>query len=91
MELVNGYVCKNCTDVGYAKRFIDPAHPEDGPNGRDAPDKAANKADAERGPAVTFGGVLAQAQGPSQPQASNGVEAVRPTQSASATSIDLKV
>jgi hypothetical protein len=91
MELVNGYVCKNCTDVGYAKRFIDPAHPKDGPSGRDAPDKAAKTADAERGPAVTFGGALAQVQAQAQAQAPNGVEAVRPSQAASPTSIDLQV
>lgn len=90
MELVNGYVCKNCTDVGYAKRFIDPAHPKDGPNGRNAPDKTGDKAGAGRGPAVTFGGALAQTQGQSQPPP-NGVEAVRPARSASAASIDLKV
>ena len=59
MELVNGFVCKNCTDVGYAKKFIDPAHPKDGPNGKDAPDrKTAEKADQDRGPAVTLSGVL---------------------------------
>jgi hypothetical protein len=50
---VNGYACKNCTDVDYAKKNIDPAHPKDGPFGVNAktPDT----------PAVTFGGVLANA------------------------------
>ena len=28
---VNGFECKNCTDVDYAKRHIDPAHPKSGP------------------------------------------------------------
>ena len=28
-ELVNGYVCRTCADVDYAKRGIDPAHPHD--------------------------------------------------------------
>jgi hypothetical protein len=46
---VNGYSCKNCTDVDYAKKNIDPAHPSDGPFGVDSKAK----------PAVTFGGVLA--------------------------------
>jgi len=46
---VNGYACKNCTDVDYAKKNIDPAHPKDGPFGVNAHDK----------PAVTLGGVLA--------------------------------
>ena len=33
---VNGYSCKNCTDVDYAKKNIDPAHPKDGPYGVNA-------------------------------------------------------
>jgi hypothetical protein len=53
---VNGYACKNCTDVDNAKRNIDPSHPKDGPFG-------VNKLDAPKPgaatPAVTFGGVLA--------------------------------
>ena len=28
---VNGFQCKNCTDVDYAKKHIDPAHPRSGP------------------------------------------------------------
>jgi hypothetical protein len=28
---VNGFSCMNCTDVDYANKFIDPAHPHDGP------------------------------------------------------------
>lgn len=36
---VNGYSCKNCTDVDYAKKHIDPAHPKDGPFGINAKDK----------------------------------------------------
>jgi len=28
---VNGFGCKNCTDVDYAKRHIDPQHPKSGP------------------------------------------------------------
>ncbi|WP_156435664.1 hypothetical protein [Bradyrhizobium lablabi] len=27
MQIVNGFVCMNCTDVDHAKKFIDPAHP----------------------------------------------------------------
>jgi len=34
--LVNGFVCRNCTDVDYAKKHIDPAHPRSGPYGIDA-------------------------------------------------------
>ena len=53
MEVVNGYVCHNCTDVAYAKKGVDPAHPKDGPNGINGRD--ASKP-AERGPAVVFSG-----------------------------------
>ena len=51
---VNGFACKNCTDVDYAKRFVDPAHPEAGPVNQDQP-----TAGAERGPSVVLGGGLA--------------------------------
>ena len=27
MQIVNGFVCMNCTDVDHAKKFVDPAHP----------------------------------------------------------------
>ena len=57
MEMVNGFVCKTCTDVGYAKKNIDPAHPKDGPvdiNQGARADPAAGR--DER--AVKFGGAL---------------------------------
>ena len=38
---VNGYSCKNCTEVDEAKKHIDPAHPKDGPYGVDAKTQAA--------------------------------------------------
>jgi hypothetical protein len=75
IEIVNGYPCKNCTDVDYAKKNIDPAHPKDGPNGVNAPDKAgktdkahgaekpgdpAQTGKPDFGPAVTLSGALAQ-------------------------------
>jgi len=61
--MVNGYACKNCTDVDYAKKHIDPAHPKDGPFGIDKADaKSANP--PGRAPAVTFGGALASMAGP---------------------------
>jgi len=28
---VNGYQCRNCADVDYAKKRIDPQHPQSGP------------------------------------------------------------
>jgi hypothetical protein len=70
MEVVNGYVCHNCTDVANAKKGVDPAHPKDGPNGVDAPDsqKATSlreaqdsQAAARRGPAIVLGGQFASA------------------------------
>jgi len=65
--LVNGYSCKNCTDVDYAKKNIDPAHPADGPFGVDAKTKPASPADPT--PAVTFGGALAGVSPASDPSA----------------------
>lgn len=52
--LVNGYVCRNCTDVDLAKKMIDPDHPEDGPGRIGAPRETA-----ARDQAVRFGGALA--------------------------------
>lgn len=56
--MVNGYSCKNCTDVDNAKRHIDPAHPKDGPFGVNRQDKPGETKPADA-PAVTFGGQLA--------------------------------
>lgn len=74
MEVVNGYVCRNCSDVEYAKKGVDPAHPKDGPQGAHAngktEDAQAKDARAVFGPAVTFGGQLgAQVLPPEQTQA----------------------
>ena len=32
MQVVNGYICRDCTDVARAKQGVDPAHPT--PNAR---------------------------------------------------------
>ena len=55
---VNGFSCKNCTDVDYAKKHIDPAHPKAGPYGVNAASDPtlANKPNAAA--SVTFGGAL---------------------------------
>lgn len=59
MEIVNGYVCRNCTDVEHAKKGVDPARPKESANDTDkASARRADTAPAERGPAVTFGGSL---------------------------------
>jgi hypothetical protein len=57
LEVVNGYVCRNCSDVDLAKRGVDPAHPKDGPNGA----YKAETTPADRGPAVRLDGALAEA------------------------------
>ena len=51
---VNGFTCRNCTDVDYAKKHIDPAHPKAGPYGVDA----ANDPSLANKPSVTFDGAL---------------------------------
>ena len=63
---VNGYSCKNCTEVDEAKKHIDPAHPKDGPFGVDAKNQPPSPSDPATEtksngdtPAVTFGGALA--------------------------------
>lgn len=52
---VNGYTCRNCTDVANAKKNVDPQRPQDGPFGvnrtSDTPGFAPE--------AVRFGGALA--------------------------------
>ena len=61
---VNGYSCKNCTDVDYAKRHTDPAHPKNGPYGVNAktqPVSPASFAQAIEKPAVVLGGAFADA------------------------------
>ena len=63
---VNGFPCRNCTEVAEATKHIDPAHPKDGPYGINAPDPAASL----RGPAVTLSPRLAALSSvePSRPQ-----------------------
>ena len=39
IQFVNGFQCRNCTDIDYAKKHIDPAHPKDGPYGINAPNQ----------------------------------------------------
>ncbi len=41
---VNGFSCRNCTEVDYAKRNIDPAHPKAGPFGMNDPKAALESA-----------------------------------------------
>lgn len=64
---VNGFSCKNCTDVDNAKKHIDPAHPKDGPfgiNAKNRPEDIRRTGSSAFEPtydgqaAVTFGGQL---------------------------------
>lgn len=54
MEVINGFVCNNCTDVENAKKLIDPARPEAGPVNQQLPSEGL-----QRGPAVVLSGGLA--------------------------------
>ena len=68
---VNGFVCKNCTDVDYAKKHIDPAHPKSGPYGIDAKDDPTVKNSFSSG--VIFGGGLSGLNAKPPTTATNGV------------------
>ena len=61
MQIVNGFVCMNCTDVERAQKFIDPAHPKQAAAGTE-PRDAAKDASSPTAPltqkAVSFGGSL---------------------------------
>ena len=62
ITFVNGYQCKNCTDIDNAKKHVDPAHPQDGPYGINAANKSnAAKPSDPAGvspPSVVYGGSL---------------------------------
>jgi hypothetical protein len=68
---VNGFTCRNCTDVDYAKKHIDPAHPKSGPY-----DVNAATDPSRRTEALTFGGALdgASAQGQASRPYAPGVQ-----------------
>lgn len=50
---VNGFMCKNCTDVDYAKKHIDPAHPKSGPYEVNAASDPSRKATLDPATATT--------------------------------------
>ena len=54
---VNGFMCRNCTDVDHAKKHIDPAHPKSGPYGIDADTDPTNPKSF-----IQFGGSLSGTQ-----------------------------
>jgi hypothetical protein len=61
MQIVNGFVCMNCTDVEHARKGVDPAHPDQAATAS-GPRDAANEASSPTGTltrnAVSFGGSL---------------------------------
>ncbi|ESQ91540.1 hypothetical protein ABAC460_06025 [Asticcacaulis sp. AC460] len=69
---VNGFSCKNCTDVENAKKHIDPAHPKSGPFDVNA------DTDPTRNQAVRFGGRLSGLEGASSAASATSAQAVEP-------------
>jgi hypothetical protein len=55
---VNGFMCRNCTDVDHAKKHIDPAHPKSGPYGINADTDPTNPKSF-----IQFGGSHSGTQG----------------------------
>jgi hypothetical protein len=78
---VNGFSCRNCTDVDYAKKHIDPQHPKSGPYGIDAKDDPTlrNNPAAQRSAAVSFGGSLSGLNGAASSGVSENPAAADPT------------
>jgi hypothetical protein len=64
MQIVNGFVCMDCTDVDHAKKFVDPAHPNRAATASSEPRKAAEEASSPTDnltqDAVSFGGSLSR-------------------------------
>jgi hypothetical protein len=54
--MVNGFPCKDCTDIDYAKKHIDPAHPKDGPYGVNAASNPEHALDRRKEPAFRLDG-----------------------------------
>ena len=74
INLVNGYVCHNCTDVDYAKKGIDPAHPNknDPLNAKTkSQDAIAAAGKTQITPAVILSGALAKLAAANSPDAAS--------------------
>ena len=67
--MVNGFSCRNCTDVGYAKKHIDPEHPKSGPYGITAKDDPTVR---NASAVISFGGNLSGLQDAQRPAGSPG-------------------
>ncbi|KQY27656.1 hypothetical protein ASD21_09830 [Caulobacter sp. Root1455] len=55
---INGFACKDCTDIDYAKKHIDPAHPKNGPYDINKPKAEDDKAKGPADPAVLYAGAV---------------------------------
>jgi len=55
---VNGFECRNCSDVDLAKKHIDPEHPKSGPFNVDAKTDPTRQVQIARQNAIQFGGQL---------------------------------
>ncbi|MEY4583214.1 MAG: hypothetical protein RL701_7917 [Pseudomonadota bacterium] len=55
MQNVNGYLCRDCTDVARAKKGIDPARPTQTPDSRER--ERVHKASESPAPLATSGDV----------------------------------
>ncbi len=75
-QIVNGYVCFDCSDVALAKKDINPAHPPSTPGA--PPTNNDGSTSASQGTAaVTFGGSLSQLQGASAVQQPGGASGIQ--------------
>jgi hypothetical protein len=86
-QIVNGYVCFNCSQVALAQKGINPANPPTIPGA--SPSQTNNGSSGVSGssntqstPAVTFGGGLSQTQ---------GAAAVQPAEGSSATATNAQL
>jgi hypothetical protein len=75
-QIVNGYVCFNCSDVALAQKDINPAHPPNSPSSQtNGSSGTPGSSNTQSTPAVTFGGSLSQSQGAAAVQPSGGAGA----------------
>jgi|SRR5579871_2485599 len=89
LQIVNGYVCLDCSDVSLAQKGLNPAFPPDSPSAiaKGQPDgvkggDAAGQSGAPQGsPAVVFGGALSQLQGAAAVQPPAGMSGIAPASS----------
>lgn len=89
---VNGFSCKNCTDVDNARKHIDPAHPKDGPFGINAGDRSGDiERTAPRSFNPTYGGQVAVTFGGRLAAFTNENPSRQPVSSATGSRVDISV